>query len=135
MAKNQKDVKSNTPTQSELDAKFTALLEGKTKTQAFNSLFAAGYGSEHHQNIWKQYGSKIRGGIFQATLDWLAETDRTQFDLAKFIIESGTKNEARWFGQRDAIRRLSVAARGTSGYKEVVYSDTQKAALKAIVEA
>lgn len=120
--------------QAEFNAKMEELLEGKTKSAAFDALFLAGYKSKDHQQIWKLFGSKIRGGIFQATLDWLAESDRTQFDLAKFVIENGTKNEARWFGQRDAVRRLSIVARATKDYKEVPLSDTQKAALKAIVE-
>lgn len=108
-------------------------IEGMTKNQAFNALFKAGIGSEDHQAYWKEYGSKVRGGIFQLTLDYLAKSDRTQSDLAQFILDKGTRNEARWFSSRDAIRRLSIAARGTKGFKEVSLTESQKAALKAIV--
>lgn len=122
MAKNQKAVEVS--------------IEGMSKDVAMTYLIGEQHFTFKDATLyWKENGTAIRGGIFQATLDWLAESNRSQFDLAKFIIEHGTKNEARWFGQRDAIRRLSVAARGTEGYQDVPASDTQKAALKAIVEA
>lgn len=111
----------------------TVGITGLSKDDASDKLFEAGYRSKAIKEYWKLYGKAIKGGIFQATLDWLAESDRTQFDLAQFVIEQGTPNEARWFGQRDAIRRLSVKARNTKGFTDKAYSDTQKEKMKQIV--
>jgi hypothetical protein len=106
-----------------------------TKDQAITAIVQAGNTFKEAEAYWKENGSTIRGGVFQATLDWLAEAPRTQADLAKFVIEHGTKNEARWFGQRDAIRRLSIQVRGDADFKEKSATEAQKAELKAIVEA
>ena len=106
-----------------------------SKDQAMTELVRGGKTFKEAEAFWKENGTSIRGGVFQATLDWLAEAPRTQTDLAKFVIENGTKNEARWFGQRDAIRRLSIQVRGDASFKEVSSTEKQKAELKAIIEA
>lgn len=110
-------------------------IENLTKDQAMTQLIAEhGYSFKEAEAYWKENGSQVRGGVFQATLDWLAEAPRTQRDLADYIIKHGTKNEARWFGQRDAIRRLSVTVRGDKSFKEVSATDEQREILKKIVE-
>ncbi len=110
-------------------------ISSMSKDQAMTELVRGGKTFKEAEAFWKENGTSIRGGVFQATLDWLAESPRTQTDLAKFVIENGTKNEARWFGQRDAIRRLSIQVRGDKNFKEVSFTDNQKKALKEIVEA
>lgn len=105
-----------------------------SKDVALTTLIQKGATFKEASAYWKENGSTIKGGVFQATLDWLAEAPRTQSDLAKFVIDEGTKNEARWFGQRDAIRRLSIQVRGDDKFKEVDSTSKQKEALKAIVE-
>lgn len=111
-------------------------IENMSKDDAITSLIRDhGYSFKDAEKYWKENGSSTRGGPFQGLLDFLAEADRTQSDLAKYILEYGTANEARWFTQRDAIRRLSVTVRGTKGFKDVAATAAQKAELKAKVEA
>jgi hypothetical protein len=106
-----------------------------SKDQAMTALIGQhGKTFKEAEAYWKENGTQIRGGVFQATLDYLAEAPRTQSDLAAYVIKSGTKNEARWFGQRDAIRRLSISVRGDKSFTEVAATATQNEALKAIVE-
>lgn len=106
-----------------------------SKDAAMTALIQGGLSFKKAEAYWKENGTSIRGGVFQATLDYLAEAPRTQSDLAAYVIKSGTKNEARWFGQRDAIRRLSISVRGDKNFKEVSATEKQQEALKAIVEA
>lgn len=107
-------------------------IDGLTKEQAFNTLFQAGIEYKEVQKIWKEKGATaIRGGVFQAGLDWLASEPRTQYELADYILANGTPNEARWFGQRDAIRRLSIQVRDLADFVEVPASEAQKEELKA----
>jgi len=106
-----------------------------SKDQAMTQLIQGGKSFKEAEAYWKENGTSIRGGVFQATLDYLAEAPRTQSDLAQYVLDNGTKNEARWFGQRDAIRRLSVTVRGDKSFKEVSMTTKQAEALKAIVEA
>lgn len=94
-----------------------------------------GFSFKEAEKYWKENGSSTRSGPFQDILDYLAEADRTQADLAAYILDFGTKNEARWFTQRDAIRRLSVTVRATKGFKDVPATPEQKEALKAKVES
>lgn len=110
-------------------------ISNMSKDEAMTTLITGGLTFKKAEAYWKENGTQIRGGVFQATLDWLAKEPRTQADLAAFVINEGTKNEARWFGQRDAIRRLSILVRGDKSFKEVSATDTQKEQLKAIVEA
>lgn len=106
-----------------------------TKDDAITQLVRSGdFTYKQAEAYWKENGSAIRGGVFQAVLDFLAEADRTQADLAEYVINNGTRNEARWFGQRDAIRRLSVKVRNNPKFTEKSMSDKQAEALKAIVE-
>lgn len=105
-----------------------------TKNAAITALIGIGYDFNGASIYWKENGTSVRGGVFQATLDWLANEPRTQRDLAQFVIDHGTKNEARWFGQRDAIRRLSIKIRGDDTFQDKAVTETQKTALKAIVE-
>ena len=106
-----------------------------TKDKAMTALIGEhGMTFKQAEAYWKENGSAIRGGVFQAVLDYLAEADRTQRDLADYVIQHGTRNEARWFGQREAIRKLSVAVRGTKGFKDVPMTGEQEAKLKSIVE-
>ncbi len=107
---------------------------GLSKDDASEKLFDAGYKSKEIKEYWKAHGKAVKGGIFQATLDWLAETDRTQTELAKFLVDSGSANEVRWFSSRDAIRKLSVKARATKGFEDVAITEAQKAEHKVIVE-
>ena len=102
-----------------------------TKDQAMTKLIQGGLTFKEAEAEWKENGSAIRGGVFQAVLDYLAEADRTQRDLAQYVIDHGTGNEARWFGQRDAIRRLSVQVRGNKAFKDVKMTAEQETALKA----
>lgn len=106
-----------------------------SKDQAMTALIQGGKSFKEAEAYWKENGTSIRGGVFQATLDYLAEAPRTQSDLAAYVIKNGTKNEARWFGQRDAIRRLSISVRNDESFKEVSATDAQNAELKSIVEA
>lgn len=118
------------------EVKVTELdISSLTKDQAMTQLIQGGKSFKEAEAYWKENGTSIRGGVFQATLDYLAEAPRTQSDLAKFVIEHGSKNEARWFGQRDAIRRLSISVRNDESFKEVSATDAQNAELKSIVEA
>ena len=113
-------------------------IEGLSKDEAMTKLIA-----EHKLSFkeateyWKTNGSKVKGGVFQATLDWLQQEPRTQGQLAEFILASGTANEARWFGQRDAIRKLSVEVfkKGGAKFTEVEATSAQKEALKATYAA
>lgn len=82
---------------------------------------------------WAAHGSKNKGGIFQTTLDWLAEEPRTESAFADFVIEHGTKNEARWFGSRNAIRIVTVKIFDDAEFVEVAITETQKKVLKSIV--
>lgn len=110
-------------------------ISNMTKDAALTALIGDhGYTFKEAEAYWKENGSQIRGGVFQAVLDYLAEAPRTQADLAQYVIDQGTRNEARWFGQRDAIRRLSIAVRNDKNFKDVPMSDKQSEALKAIVE-
>ena len=110
-------------------------ISSMTKDAALTALIQGGKTFKEASAYWKENGTQIRGGIYQATLDFLAEAPRTQTDFAKFVIENGTKNEARWFAARDAIRRLSIQVRNDSSFKEAAITEKQKAELKAIVEA
>ena len=110
-------------------------ISNMTKDVALTALIGEhGYTFKQAEAYWKENGSQIRGGVFQAVLDFLAEAPRTQADLAKYVIDQGTRNEARWFGQRDAIRRLSIKVRGDENFKEKAMSAEQEAQLKSIVE-
>ena len=116
----------------EVKAVTVPVIDGLTKEQAFNSLFQSGIEYKEVQKIWKEKGATaIRGGVFQAGLDWLAAEPRTQNDLADYILEFGTANEARWFGQRDAIRKLSIQVRGIEKFIDTPATESQKEALKA----
>jgi len=109
-------------------------IEGLSKDEAMTALIAVHKLSfKEATEYWKKSGSHVKGGVFQATLDWLQVEARTQSDLAGFILASGTANEARWFGQRDAIRKLSVAVFKAGGveFTEVEATTAQKEALKA----
>ncbi len=111
-------------------------ISNMTKDKAMTALIGEhGMTFKQAEAYWKENGSAIRGGVFQAVLDFLAEADRTQSDLAQYVIDHGTRNEARWFGQRDAIRKLSVAVRGTKGFKDKPMTESQKAALEAKLES
>lgn len=110
-------------------------IDGLTKDQAMTKLIADnGYTFKEAEAYWKENGSSVRGGVFQATLDFLAEAPRTQKDLADYVISSAPKNEARWFSNRDAIRRLSIQVRNDKNFKEVAATEEQRALLKKIVE-
>ena len=105
-----------------------------TKDDAITTLIRDnGFSFKEAEAYWKANGSSIRGGVFQDVLDYLAEADRTEKDLAEYILEFGTTNEARWFTQRNAIRRLSVTVRGTKGFKDVPAPASLLEALKAKV--
>ena len=109
-------------------------ISSMTKDAALTALIQGGKTFKEASAYWKENGTQIRGGIYQATLDFLAEAPRTQTEFAKFVIENGTKNEARWFAARDAIRRLSIQVRNDSSFKEVAITEAQKTELKSIVE-
>lgn len=107
-------------------------IDGLSKEQAFNALFKAGVEYKEVCKIWKDKGATaIRGGVFQAGLDWLSEEPRTQYELADYILEHGTANEARWFGQRDAIRKLSIKVRNLESFVDTPMTEAQKEELKA----
>lgn len=117
-------------------AKVNVDISNMTKDVALTTLIGEhGLTFKQAEAYWKENGSQIRGGVFQAVLDYLAEAPRTQADLAKYVIEQGTKNEARWFGQRDAIRRLSIQVRKDPNFKEKAMSEAQSEQLKSIVES
>ncbi len=107
-------------------------ISGLTKEKAWNALMLAGIEYKEITKIWKEQGAtSIRGGVFQAGLDYLAVEPRTQTELAQYILDFGTDNEARWFGQRDAIRKLTIAVRELpEGWEDVAITETQKTELK-----
>ena len=109
-------------------------IEGLSKDEAMTKLIAEySLTFKAVTEYWKVSGSTVKGGVFQATLDWLQVEPRTSSALADFILANGTANEARWFGQRDAIRKLSVEVFKAGGvaFEEVEATTKQKEALKA----
>ena len=109
-------------------------IDGLSKDEAMTKLIGEiGLTFKEATEYWKASGSTVKGGVFQATLDWLQSEPRTQSALAEFILANGTANEARWFGQRDAIRKLSVAVFKAGGvdFTEVEATTKLKEALKA----
>ena len=107
-------------------------IDGLSKDEAMTRLIGElGLTFKEATEYWKTSGSTVKGGVFQATLDWLQVTPRTSSELAEFILANGTANEARWFGQRDAIRKLSVAVFNDEKFVEVEATTKQKEALKA----
>ena len=109
-------------------------IDGLSKDEAMTKLIAEfSLTFKEATEYWKSSGSSVKGGVFQATLDWLQIEPRTSSALADFILANGTANEARWFGQRDAIRKLSVEVFKAGGveFTEVDATTKQKEALKA----
>lgn len=109
-------------------------IEGLSKDEAMTKLIAEySLTFKAATEYWKNSGSSVKGGVFQATLDWLQAEPRTSSALADFILANGTANEARWFGQRDAIRKLSTEVFKAGGveFENVEATTKQKEALKA----
>jgi hypothetical protein len=79
----------------------------------------------------------VKGGGLTDTIAFLESEPRTEFDLYEHILETGTKNEARWIAQRNSIRMLSVNIYKKLGedFDEVRATDQQKAAITAKVKA
>lgn len=109
-------------------------IDGLSKDEAMTKLISIDKLTfKEATEYWKTTGSTVKGGVFQAFLNWLQESPRTQTELAVFILASGSPNEARWFGQRDAIRILSVEVfkKGGSEFTEAEATTAQREALKA----
>lgn len=108
-------------------------LSGLTKDEAFKILMVDN--SLPHSEAARYYtahGDKQhRGGIFQATLDYLSESDRTQSEFVEFILKNGSKNEARWFSHRDAVRLVTIKVRNNPKFQDVPMTSKQKEALEA----
>ena len=98
-----------------------------------------GYDFTQAQAIYKEHGAGIRAsksGGFNDVLAFLQAEPRTQSEFYGYVIDNGTKNEARWISQRDSIRKLAIAIYVKGGYDfvESPASDKLKADIKAIVK-
>ena len=78
-----------------------------------------------------------KGGGLTDTMRFLEEAPRTEDELYRYILENGTKNEARWIAQRNSIRLLAVSIYEKYNEKliEVAASKEIKDAVKAMHKA
>ena len=85
-------------------------IESLDRNAAFKLMIAVkGIEMDQASKVWAAFGTKNKGGVFQAFLDYCAEAPRTQSQLAAFVMsDKSSPNEVRWFNQRDSIRLLST---------------------------
>lgn len=78
-----------------------------------------------------------RTGSLGDTLKFIETEPRTEADLYAYIIESGTKNEARWISQRNTFRLVAVSIYKKLGtkFEEKNATDSQRAKIKEIIAA
>lgn len=78
-----------------------------------------------------------KGGGLTDTMRFLEECPRTEDELYRYILENGTKNEARWIAQRNSIRLLAVSIyeKYNEEFIEVAASKEMKDAVKEMHKA
>lgn len=114
--------------------------EGKTAKQA-RGFVAFEYGVEGKEvtELLSEAGFTVgtKGGGLTDTMKFLEESPKTEDELYRYILENGTKNEARWIAQRNSIRLLAVSiyAKYDEEFIEVAASKEIKDAVKAMHKA
>lgn len=113
--------------------------EEKTKAEIKGYLAYKGVKGKDLKAIIEKYDLKgaSRSGSLGDTLQFIEEKPRTENELYAYIIESGTKNEARWISQRNTIRLVAVSIYKKCGtkFEDKEATDSQKAKVKEIVAA
>jgi len=115
--------------------------EGEKTTKQVRGFLAFEYGVEGKEatELLTEAGFTVgvKGGGLTDTMKFLEDSPKTEDELYRYVIENGTKNEARWIAQRNSIRLLSVAiyTKFDEDFTEVPASAELKKAITAIVKA
>ena len=97
-------------------------------------LTLAGASNKEIKELTAGLSAAREGWAFSNTLEWFASELRTEEELYKKLIAEGAVNEARWVGDRNKIRLLSirVATKLGAEFTEVPASESLKKALKEL---
>jgi len=113
--------------------------EGKSSTEVKGYLAYKGIKGKELAEIVNKFELKgtAKTGSLGDTLKFIEESARTEKELYEYIIESGTKNEARWISSRNSIRLLAnrIVIKMGGKFKEVEATASLKAKVKEIVAA
>jgi len=109
-------------------------LTGKSKDDAFSFMFGKGLKLSDSNKAWANFGDKNQGGVFQKVLDFIALKPQTGYDLAEYILSIEAHNEARWFSNREVIRKMALKVFNDPKFIEKEATESQKAKFEKLIE-
>lgn len=110
-------------------------LAGKSKDDAFAFMFGKGLPLSASNKAWAEFGDKNQGGVFQKVLDFLAIKPQTSYDLAEYILKIEAQNEARWFGNREIIRKTTLKVFNDPTFVDKARTEGQKTKMEELIKA
>jgi hypothetical protein len=109
-------------------------LAGKSKDDSFAFMFTKGLKLSDSNKAWAEFGDKNMGGVFQKVLDFIALKPQTGYDLAEYILTLEAHNEARWFSNREVIRKMGLKIFNDPKFVEKDATEGQKAKFEKLIE-
>ena len=104
---------------------------GLTPSAIKAALIKKGYSEESVSELVQTRGSD--GKTYPEILTFMGESPKTEKELAEFILDEGTNNEARWFNDRNKIRKTINTVYDNCG-ENVREESASEELLKAIKE-
>ena len=109
-------------------------LSGISKDDAFEFMFSKGLKLSDSNKAWAEFGDKNQGGVFQKVLDFIALKPTTGFELADYILKIEAHNEARWFSNREVIRKMALKVFNDPKFIEKEATEAQKVKFATLIE-